>query len=283
MDYSEANNIVHNVDLERVLLQKGVSAEHVAYLKDKHPHNCDEYYDYYEHISEKDEKNALIETKKIIGISRTNINASFYDNAAGRYKSELNVYRMAEAINHICDDTLGQLYAWYENLYDPVALVYFSDEDIYKVGRDGNHRALYASIVGAPLIKAEVAYYRRNEVKYNTFLYFKEVFSEYELESVESDNYNHAEVTFRYNNEEYVVTGYTNPEKNGRYCVEQIDKLADQLKNDFIYIENDQLIDFWGKHPLIADVCLKFLSKDSAQVYRLYQHIHERNKLHKSK
>ena len=43
MDYSEANNIVHNVDLERVLLQKGVSAEHVAYLKDKHPHNCDEY------------------------------------------------------------------------------------------------------------------------------------------------------------------------------------------------------------------------------------------------
>jgi hypothetical protein len=283
MDYGEANDIVHNVDLERVLLRKGVSAEHIAYLKNKYPHDFDEYYDYYEHISENDEKNALIETKKIVGISRTNINASFYDNAAGRCKSELNVYRMAEAINHICGDTLEQLYTWYENLYDPVALIYFSDEDVYKVGRDGNHRALYANIIGAPLIKAEVAYYRRNEVNYNTFLYFKEVCSKYALESIESDYYNHAEVTFRYNDEEYAITGYTNPEKNGRYCIERINKLADQLKNDFRYLENDQLIGFWGKHPLIADICLKFLSRDSAQVYRLYQHIHERNKLRKSK
>lgn len=276
MDYSEANNIVHNVDLERVLLQKGVSAEHVAYLKEKHPHNCDEYYDYYEHISEKDEKNALIETKKIVGISRTNINASFYDNAAGRYKSELNVYRMAEAINHICDDTLGQLYAWYENLYDPVALVYFSDEDIYKVGRDGNHRALYANIIGAPLIKAEVAYYRLNEVKYKTFLYFKEVCCKYKLESVEPTIYGEPEFSFSYNTEEYVVTGYVNPKINGQYNTEQIDTLASQLNEDWRFIKKDRLISFLKKHSRVSNMILKAFCKDSKQAHRLNQHIWQR-------
>ena len=284
MDYDDANNIVYDVDLEQALLQKGVSAEHIAYLREKKPKDFYEYYNYYEHISPNDKEKVLVDPKKIIGISRANTDASLYDNAAGRCKSELNVYRMVTSIEHIRDDTLEQLYSWYENLYDPVAIIYFSDEDVYKVGRDGNHRSLYANIIGVPSIKADVAYYKRNEEKYNIFLYFKEICSKYELDSVESDDYGYdVEAVFRYNNAEYVVTGYTNPEKNGRYCIEQINKLADQLKKDWRYIKNDQLISFWEKHPLITDVCLNFLAKDSAQAYRLYQHIHERNKLHQSK
>lgn len=277
MDYMEANDIVYNVDLERALVQKGVSAEHIAYLKANNPKDFFEYYEYYEHISENDKNKVLVETKKIIGISRANVCASFYDNATGRYESELNVYRMATAIEHIRDDALGQLYAWYENLYDPVALIYFSDEDVYKVGRDGNHRSLYANVIGAPFIKADVAYYRRNDEKYKTFLHFKEVCCKYKLESVEPSIYGDPEFTFSYNNEEYVVTGYVNPKINGQYSIEQIDTLASQLKEDWRFIKKDRLISFLKKHSRVSNMVLKALCKDSKQAYRLHQHIWHRN------
>lgn len=277
MDYMEANDIVNNIDLERVLLQKGLSAEHIAYLKANNPNDFFEYYEYYEHISENDKKNVLVETKKIIGISRTNVNASFYDNAAGRCKSELNVYRMATVIEHIKNDALGQLYAWYENLYDPVNLIYFSDEDVYEVGRDGNHRSLYANIIGAPLIKADVAYYSRNDEKYKTFLHFKEICCKFKLKSVEQDIYGNTEFTFSYNNEEYVVTGYVNPKINGQYSIEQIDTLASQLNEDWRFIKKDRLISFLKKHSRVSNMVLKALCKDSKQAYRLNQHIWLRN------
>lgn len=189
MDYDEANKIVSEFDLEGTLLQKGVSPEHIAYLREKNPKDLNEYYIYFDHISKNDKKNTLVETQKIIGISRANKKASFYDNAEGGCGSELNVYRMATAIEHITNDALEQLYNWYENLYDPVALIYFSDEDVYKVGRDGNHRSLYAYIVGAPLIKAEVHYYKRNEEKYRTFLFYKKICSDYAVVSVDRNFY----------------------------------------------------------------------------------------------
>lgn len=280
MNYDDANNIVHNINLEQTLLQKGVSIEHIAYLREKKPKRFNEYNNYYEHVSLNDKEKVLVDTKKIIGISRANINASLYDNAVGRCMSELNVYNMATAIKHIRDDTLEQLYSWYEKLLCPVDLIYYSDEDVYAVDIEGNHRSLYANIVGVPSIKADVAYYKRNEEKYNIFICFKDICSKYGLESIETDYYCHdVEAVFYYNNKKYVVTGYANPQKDGLLCMKQINTLAEQLEKDWRYIKDDQLIGLLGKHRLIAKMFSELLIKDSAQAYRLYQHIHGRIKL----
>lgn len=280
MNYDDANNIVHNINLERALLQKGVSIEHIAYLREKKPKRFKEYNDYYEYISLNDKGNVLVDTKKIIGIPRANVNASLYDNAAGKCMSKLNVYNMATAIKHICDDTLEQLYIWYEKSLCPVDLIYYSDEDVYAVDSEGNHRSLYANIVGVPFIRANVAFYKRNEDKYNIFMCFNEICDKYGVESIETDYYSHdVEVVFYYKKEKYVVKGYTSPRKDGIFCMKKINILAEQLEEDSRYIKDTRLIDILGKHRMIANMFFRFFIKDSTQAYRLYQHIHRRKKL----
>lgn len=279
MDYKEANDIVLIFDLEQTLLKKGLSLDHIAYLKDNNPKSLDEYYSYYDYIPLKDKKDVLVVTKKIIGIDRANNRASFFNNAVGRCKSELNIYRMATAIEHIREDTLKQLHDWYENLYDSVDLIYFIDADVYQVGCDGNHRSLYANIIDAPLIKANVRCYKCNEKKQKTFLYYKKICSDYMVISVCQNFYDNTEVTFLYNTKKYVIEGYDSPIKNGQYCWEQISILAAQLCKDFNYLKKDWLITFFGENSLAKDIFLKCFCKDPKQASRMYQHIYQRKKL----
>lgn len=279
MNYEEANDIVLKSDLEQILHQKGLSLKHIASLKSRRPDHLNDYYTYYDHISNNDKKEILVEPQKIVGIDRANKNASFFDNATGRCNTELNVYNMATAIEHISNDTLEQLYTWYKNLYNPVALIYFSDEDVYDVGRDGNHRSLYANIIGAPLIKADVDYYMRDEEKYNAYLNYKKLCSDYALLSVQLNDNGVSEATFLYNNKEYTVAGYAYPFKDMQCSKEQIAELAEQLNYDFKHLKFDWLISFLGKHLQARKLYLKFVLKDSIQARRLHQHIIQRNNI----
>ena len=282
MDFDEANELIEHTDLEKVLIGKGVQLDHINYLKYNCPIFLEDFYEEcYEREVDKDCKGVLVSPKKIVSINRANCEFSFYDNAAGKCSSDLNVYRMAKAIMHIKNDTLKQIYSWYETLYYPVDLIYLEDEDIYMIGCDGNHRSLYALIVNAPVIKANVSYYKKNVEVYKAYLQYKALSDTYALIDIDSSSFYQMkakEYFFDYNGKEYYVEGYTFPkdENTNQYSKVKVEQLENELRSDWKYLNSKILVNGIGKNYKVLDFCLNLTCKDDKQRKRIRQHIIKR-------
>lgn len=271
----EAYEIVENVDLEIELVAKGINPGHIKYIKENRPEFDADYSDYYEQDSDNDRERVLVEPKKIKGITRANFDLSYYANANGEGSSNLNVFRMAEAVEHIKNDELKEIYKWYKDLYDPVKLIYYSDDDVYVVGSDGNHRSLYAIIANAPMIRADVRYYKKDINKYQAFLRMLSILRQYDLRLEWNQAYTDKEFIFKFRDLEYSVRGYIDPKNFEGYDHDKMNQLENQLESDWKYLGNNKLIFYLSRYSFLKRLFLKIFINEE-QALRIEKHIDNR-------
>ena len=277
MEFIEVNEIDKKTDLEKELRRLGISEQHIKYIKNTKPQVLNDFINYYERDEDRDKINVLVQPYKIVDIPRANNQESLYSNAAGVCESELDIGRMTKAICHIKNDSLQQIYYWYEDMYHPISLNYYEEDDCFAVGGDGNHRALYALIVNAPAIKANVYYWRKNNASYEAYLKYKEACKLYGLEYIHIplQNYLNKRFYFVENDYSYYVEGYTDPktEKSGIYDLDKVNKLISELRSDWKYLKHKWLINFLHKHVNLALKLLKTINLEENQQKRLWHHI----------
>lgn len=177
--------------IEKLLIEKGVSTEHIDQMKIETSINIHEYRKHYEEMGIK--KIELVETRKIKGIGSRIADSpernlarigggrvitpayivdydslSWFDYISIRDEGlNLSRGRIMDIYEKFREKPLEENYTYYkENGVDPgsgslTRLAYFVDEDIYAVSGDGTHRTLWAKVSNAPHLKAEVFYYKK--------------------------------------------------------------------------------------------------------------------------
>lgn len=275
MEIMKAIDIIKNINLEKELLIKGVTKEHIDYIKNVKVQCLSELYKYYDKDTSIKQIETLVSPKKIVDIGRANPNESLYDCANGTSstrndnRADLNCFSMAIALKHIVNDTLNDIYRWYAEYCDPIKLVYFSDDDVYQVGCDGNHRSLYALIVDAPKVRAIVTTYKKNSKKYKAHLRWAQLSKEYNI----SYGLLEESIIFKGEHSEYKVKGYTLPEKFNSYCEDSIQKLELELASDFQILIHKKLILLSKRYSFAKKHFLKFFCNTQLQRQRIIQHI----------
>ena len=275
MNYQKTMNVSNTIDLEKILIQKSISQEHINYLKTTKPQDLKEYDKYYNQYQT---YNNLISPLKILGINRANKNYSFWDNATDTCKSCFNKNNMGLAIEHILNDKIDEIYQWYKEYCEPVKVAYYLDDDVYRITSNGNHRALYAIMVCAPKIKAIVTEYRKDEDLYKNFLNYKRICEKYAIEKQNVSLTHTVITTFHIDDNIYDVCGYIMPDIKGVDFEYQLKNLELQLSKDFKYIRKRRLIRFLEQHPLLKAVYLQCVCiSDHYKHNRLLQHINKIN------
>lgn len=280
MDYEDANRIVKEVDLEKILMSKGVSEEHINFIKTRKLNQTPFFNDYYV-AADNENITKLVPTKKIGGIHRASARNSIIDNAMGKCKSELNVYRMATAISKIQENSLDELYEWYEKGCDPVRLVHYTDDDTYHVSGDGNHRSLYALTIGAPVIQAKVRLYIIDNQKKRNYDFFEYLKEKYHIVALWESNrwFNATVITeFKYEDRSYFVKGYLYKEDTDAQKEEiNLGNFEKQLEIDY------RVLSKWyfnkdSRFSKFAIILMKFFYKkyDTQSLDRVMQHCNGR-------
>ncbi|GEM_PF-4918886 len=157
-DRSIARRYVESFDLLSCLKRLEVSEKDILQARKEYPLTLDGKMSSYDIICRNLE--CLVEPAKIVSMGRLDCKKSIYENSIS--VGELDPFRMSDALYFMYHGDLKSLYDWYHYHCNPVSLLYFSEDDIYSLNFDGTHRCLYAKLIGAPIIKAEVTVLKRN-------------------------------------------------------------------------------------------------------------------------
>lgn len=148
------------VDYERFLLQMGVSLGYIDRMKREACTTSSEFHLFYEMVW-KPEYHVQVPVEKIIGLtgSRGKDGASWWDHFTG--KAGFIVRDRIEYLRGRLEEMgLERFREHFSDKRYPVDLGYYPEHDVYIVEHDGNHRTLWAKIVGAPVICATVHPFR---------------------------------------------------------------------------------------------------------------------------
>jgi len=116
----------------------------------------------------------LVPMDKVIGTSRGTAGLSVYENVRAMYRGDREPHRFKNCFSFLDKLPLGELRKSYEELYNPVKMVHYVDDDEYFVSSDGNHRTLTAMLVGAEYIRAKVTNGHCDTIKKEKFFCSKE-------------------------------------------------------------------------------------------------------------
>lgn len=279
MDFDEANKIVSDTELEGLLISKGISKDHIANIKTEKLNQEVGFYKYYESV-DSEEVEILVQTNKINGIHRASSQHSIFNNAAGKCYSELNVLKMATAITEIQEKSLSQLYDWYERGCYPVRLVHYLDDDIYAVSGDGNHRCLYARVIGAPVIRAEVSKQRINHEKKENYQYSQRLKEEYSISQFGNMTGSYNFIEFKFRDNKYIVCGYEyRISSNSQPEAVNLTTIEKELQSDFKLL-NKWYLKINKKVSGAVFLFLKYICKyDRKSLYRVKDHYNRRMKI----
>ncbi|WP_431028656.1 hypothetical protein [Lysinibacillus sp. LZ02] len=170
-------------DWTNILVDLGISKEHIESMKDYQMQSIARYLPYYEE-QKREEKTELISTKKIKGIStgwNTSGNSiySLFFSVTGEIKLKgeggIHANRILENFNSLQKNGLKYQHDFYVNeTLEPVLrdglprLQYFLDDDIYFSG--ATHRTICALMFNASEMVGKVKVYKKNYVKYENWL-----------------------------------------------------------------------------------------------------------------
>ncbi len=211
-------------DLEQFLLRYGVSSQHISDVKVKLLQDSRSfYYDYEKSL----EEIKLVPLDKVIGTSRATVGFSVFDNVRMMRQGEREPSRFTRCLSFLKNMTLTELKESYSQLYYPVVMTYYSDEDCYFLTSDGNHRTLTAMLLGADYIKAIVSIAHCNYEKKSKFEMTNEFYKKYNIVDIFQFNGKY-EITFKVNGMIYSLYGF-DLAKSNESCYEIIDRLSYEI------------------------------------------------------
>jgi hypothetical protein len=152
----------------------------------------------------------LVPMDKVIGTSRGTAGLSVYENVRAMYRGDREPHRFKDCFSFLDKLSLGELRKSYEELYYPVKMVYYVDDDEYFVSSDGNHRTLTAMLVGAEYIRAKVTNGHCDTIKKEKYLCSKEFKIKYKIVEIMSSG-NIYDFSFRDDKGVFEICGYPAP------------------------------------------------------------------------
>ncbi|MFC7443085.1 hypothetical protein [Laceyella putida] len=205
----------YEMDHEALLIEQGVSKEHILQMKEIKVKNHEPlFWKYHNGILTKE--TMLVPLEKIKGITRCSPGFSWWDHFILR-KGDLVDSRMESLLSSLKKKGLEEFRNTFIDEKYKVSLFHFVDHDIYFVCNDGNHRTIWAKIVGAPFIMADIERYEFPKDEENIKL-IESIHREY-LNLLNSMNLVHSEGEVVYKDqhvlpfESFEITDWTNTEQ----------------------------------------------------------------------
>ena len=148
------------MDQEKFLLKMGVSQGHIDRMKRERCVTSYEYQLFYEWVG-KTEYHVQAPVEKIHGLTETRgkDGASWWDHFIGK-AGMIERDRIEYLRGKLEEMGLERFRAHFAESRYSVDLGYYPEHDVFIVENDGNHRILWAKIVGAPTISAVVHHFR---------------------------------------------------------------------------------------------------------------------------
>ena len=143
-------------DLTEYLLKYGINEEHINEMKNKILEQDRDVYQRFPSLdsSERDYID-LVPLEKVIGTSRGTPGLSVFENVRVMNRGDREPSRFEDCLSFLEKMSLEELRKSYGELYYPVKMVYYVEDDVYFLSGDGNHRTLTAMLVGAKYIRAK--------------------------------------------------------------------------------------------------------------------------------
>ena len=200
-------------DFESYLMDIGVDKNHIENMQHKVLQaNKDKYHDFPDIYSPERCYISLVPLDKVIGTSRCTVGQSVYDNITKIPAGDRSPDRFMGCFEYFYKMTFEELKQSYSELYEPVEMVYYVDEDEYYL-TNGNHRTLTAMMVGAEYIKAKVTNAYLNPVKKKKCEYSDAFIKKYSIYRILEFG-GTCDITFQDENGYYELCGYRAPEEN---------------------------------------------------------------------
>lgn len=199
-------------DLKEYLLCHGVENEHINKMQRKILESDRSVYQEFSNSKTQERYITLVPLDKVIGTSRADIGLSVYENVRTMHSGNREPGRFEGCFSFFDELPLLELRKSYEELINPVEMVYFVDDDRYFV-LSGNHRTLVAMLVGAEFIRAKVTNGHCNILNKKKYCYSEEFKYKYNVVRVMSSG-NKYDISFKDDNGVYEILGYSGPTKD---------------------------------------------------------------------
>lgn len=195
-------------DLTEYLLKYGINEEHINEMKNKILEQDRDVYQRFPSLdsSERDYID-LVPLEKVIGTSRGTPGLSVFENVRIMNRGDREPSRFEDCLSFLEKMALEELQKSYEELYYPVKMVYYVDDDVYFLSGDGNHKTLTAMLVGAKYILAKVTNGHCDAIKKKKYLSIKEFKLKYKIVDIMSLG-NIYEISFKDDTGIYEICGY---------------------------------------------------------------------------
>ncbi|MGI8314933.1 hypothetical protein [Halobacillus mangrovi] len=169
-------------ELEKILLEKGVSESYIDRIKKEQTLRIEEYSIYYDF--QKGQKLQYIPVDRIKSLSRVPFNVSWFDLALAPVDVNISSDRLNRCMYHLSKSAdLKTYHNFFESdrcrNVNPIEFEYYDKDNIYAASK-GNHRSIYAKITNAPYIKAGTVKFIFNQEKYNNYMKLKSAFYQFE-------------------------------------------------------------------------------------------------------
>ncbi|MED3325523.1 hypothetical protein P4409_00020 [Bacillus thuringiensis] len=158
----------------------GINLDHLKKMNQEKPILCEELELYYDCIPN-EKKNMLVKISKIKGLTdtRLNTNCTWAQHMTGE-AGVLALNRLETHYKYLQENGLAASIEYFQQPEHKINLSYFDKEDIYVV-TDGNHRTVFAKMINAPYIFAEVVQYKYNYTSESYYLHYKKLLKNLEI------------------------------------------------------------------------------------------------------
>lgn len=251
--------------LEKFLIDRGVSANHIDKMKKKKLESSRSAYQIY---SGEETSIELVPLDKVIGTSRGTPGWSVFDNVNKMFNSDREPSRFTSCLNFLNGMSLSELRKSYEKLSAPVRMTYYIDDNVYFLEGDGNHRTLTAMLIGAENILAKVTKTKCDNDKKEKFYREKDFRKKYKIIEIREHQYSKQyEMTFADDLGHYIIDGFEG-KKEDENVLELISRLTVTINRDKKLSENLRKCSLYKKIALFY-----FKKKDFKYYSRLIQYI----------
>ncbi|MGH0589373.1 hypothetical protein ACQVQY_25430 [Bacillus mycoides] len=158
----------------------GVNLGHLKQMEQEKPILYKELEMYYDCIGA-EKKDMLVEISKIKGLTETrlNPNCTWTQHITGE-AGVLALNRIEKHHIYLQKNGLSALIEYFQQPKHKITLNYFDKEDIYVVA-DGNHRTVFAKMINAPYMFAEVVPWKYNHTSHQYYLHHKKLLKDLKI------------------------------------------------------------------------------------------------------
>lgn len=252
-------------DLAEYLLKYGINEEYINEMKNKILEQDRDVYQRFPSLdsSERDYID-LVPLEKVIGTSRGTPGLSVFENVRIMNRGDREPSRFEDCLSFLEKMSLEELRKSYGELYYPVKMVYYVDDDVYFLSGDGNHRTLTAMLVGAKYIRAKVTNGHCDAIKKKKYLCSKEFKLKYKIVDIMSLG-NIYDISFKDDKGIYEICGYPGP-RNDEDLFSFLNRISKMIDEDI------KKVNYIKKMPTIIQKMILHYEQN----YRINQYINKK-------